>query len=95
MRILSPLMNAKSSCIHGGRAVLLNKGGGVAPCMPTSEQQEVLLPPGGTCLRSFVIGFLAALAARHRTRNKINRLGIPIAYHLSIALHNAPRLTLL
>jgi hypothetical protein len=28
----------------GGAAVLLKKGGGVAPGMPTSEQQEVSAP---------------------------------------------------
>jgi hypothetical protein len=29
------------------------EGGGVAPGMPTLEQQEVSAPPGKTCLRSF------------------------------------------
>jgi len=37
----------KFSCIHATRAVLLKKGGGVAPGMPTSEQQEVSAPSWG------------------------------------------------
>ena len=40
-------MEPKFSCIHATRAVLLKKGGGVAPGMPTSEQQEVSAPSWG------------------------------------------------
>ena len=42
------------SCIHVGGAVLLSKGGGVAPGMPTLERQVVSAPSWGTCLRPFI-----------------------------------------